>query len=90
MMHVPEKSDPAIVAKKPANATGRPGVELVEPRAGAEGNADEDARLRTPSRIGLSPGLVRVRRADRFDVRYPRWEPDALIGPVRFCAGGAS
>jgi RNA-directed DNA polymerase len=25
----------------------------------------------------------------RFAVRYPRWEPDALIGPVRFCAGGA-
>ena len=25
----------------------------------------------------------------RFDVKHPRWEPDALIGPVRFCAGGA-
>jgi group II intron reverse transcriptase/maturase len=25
----------------------------------------------------------------RFAVRHPRWEPDALIGPVRFCAGGA-
>jgi group II intron reverse transcriptase/maturase len=24
----------------------------------------------------------------RFAVRHPRWEPDALIGPVRFCAGG--
>jgi len=24
----------------------------------------------------------------RFDVKYPRWEPDALIGHVRFCAGG--
>jgi RNA-directed DNA polymerase len=21
--------------------------------------------------------------------RHPRWEPYALIGPVRFCAGGA-
>ena len=21
--------------------------------------------------------------------QHPRWEPDALIGPVRFCAGGA-
>ena len=26
----------------------------------------------------------------RFDVKHSRWEPDALIGPVRFCAGGAS
>ena len=25
----------------------------------------------------------------RFAVKYPRWEPDALIGPVRICAGGA-
>jgi len=25
----------------------------------------------------------------RFRVKHPRWEPDALIGPVRFCAGGA-
>ena len=24
-----------------------------------------------------------------FAVRHPRWEPYALIGPVRFCAGGA-
>ena len=25
----------------------------------------------------------------RFAARHPRWEPYALIGPVRFCAGGA-
>jgi group II intron reverse transcriptase/maturase len=25
----------------------------------------------------------------RFRVTHPRWEPYALIGPVRFCAGGA-
>jgi RNA-directed DNA polymerase len=25
----------------------------------------------------------------RFAVRHPRWEPDASIGLVRFCAGGA-
>jgi group II intron reverse transcriptase/maturase len=24
----------------------------------------------------------------RFAVTHPRWEPDASIGPVRFCAGG--
>jgi hypothetical protein len=27
--------------------------------------------------------------SQRFNVKYPRWEPDALIGHVRFCAGGA-
>jgi RNA-directed DNA polymerase len=26
----------------------------------------------------------------RFAVTHPRWEPDALIGPVRFCAGGGA
>jgi RNA-directed DNA polymerase len=25
----------------------------------------------------------------RFAVKHPRWEPDARIGPVRICAGGA-
>jgi group II intron reverse transcriptase/maturase len=25
----------------------------------------------------------------RFAVKYPRWEPDARIGPVRICPGGA-
>ena len=27
--------------------------------------------------------------SQRFAVTHPRWEPYALIGPVRFCAGGA-
>jgi RNA-directed DNA polymerase len=25
----------------------------------------------------------------RFDVKHPRWEPGARIGPAGFCAGGA-
>jgi RNA-directed DNA polymerase len=25
----------------------------------------------------------------RFAVKHPRWEPDARVGPVRICAGGA-
>src|SRR5437868_3009783 len=36
-MHGREKSDPAIVATKPANKAGRPAAEPVERRAGAEG-----------------------------------------------------
>ena len=38
MMYDREKSDPAIVAVKPTNKAGQPAAELVEPRAGAEGN----------------------------------------------------
>ena len=47
MMHDPEKSDPAIVATKPANKAGRPAAEPVERRAGTEGNADQQS---TPGR----------------------------------------
>ena len=43
-MHEREKSDPAIVATKPANAPARAEAERVEPRAGAEENADRTAR----------------------------------------------
>ena len=39
MMHEPEKSDSAIVARKPANKAGRPAAEQVERRVGTEGNA---------------------------------------------------
>ena len=39
MMHGPEKSDLAIVAGKPTNKAERSAAELVEPRAGTEGNA---------------------------------------------------
>jgi hypothetical protein len=43
MMHGHEKSDPAIVAKKPANNAGHPAAERVERRAGTEGNAGSAA-----------------------------------------------
>jgi RNA-directed DNA polymerase len=69
--HERGKSDPAIVAAKPTNKAGRPAAEPVERRAcpwleqgaGAEGNADQQSTLRTPSRASVSPGLERVRRA---------------------------
>ena len=41
MMHGLEKSDPAIVATKPANNVGKPAAEWVEPRAGTKGNTDQ-------------------------------------------------
>ena len=50
MMHELEKSDSAIVARKPANKAGRPAAEPVERRAGTEGNASQQSTCRTQSR----------------------------------------
>jgi RNA-directed DNA polymerase len=44
MMYDHEKSDPAIVAVKPTNKAGQPAAELVEPRAGAEGNVSQQSK----------------------------------------------
>ncbi len=65
-MHDPEKSGLPIVATKPANAAEVADGESVEPRGGAEGNADQHGRRRTPSRESLSSGLDRVRTAARL------------------------
>ena len=65
MMNGLEKSDPAIVAMKPANKAGQPVAERVEPRAGAKGNTDQPRTRRTQSRDSVSPGLARVRDAAR-------------------------
>src|SRR5262249_49171054 len=35
------------------------------------------------------PRILHAWPSDRFAVTHPRWEPYALIGHVRFCAGGA-
>ena len=65
MMHGPEKSDPAIVAMKPANNSGRSEAESVERRAGAKGNTGKTRTHRTPSRGSVFPGLERVRERAR-------------------------
>ena len=65
MMHGREKSDPAIVARKPTNAAGRPAAEPVERRAGAEGNADQRRTRRAQDRASVSQALGRVRHAAR-------------------------
>ncbi len=65
MMHGREKSDPAIVARKPANKAGQPAAEPVERRAGAEGNADQQSTCRAQDRVSVSQALGRVRRAAR-------------------------
>ena len=65
MMNGLEKSDPAVVAMRPANKAGRPAAEWVEPRAGAEENAGQSHTRRTQSRSSVSQGLDRVRQAAR-------------------------
>src|SRR4051794_4372036 len=65
MMHGREKSDLARGAAKPANNDGRPSAELVEQRAGAEGNAGQDRTRRAQDRASVSQGLDRVRHVAR-------------------------
>ena len=65
MMHGPEKSDPAIVAVKPANNVERSAAEPVERRAGAKGNAGQQSTRRTQSRISVSQALERIRQICR-------------------------
>ena len=64
-MNGDEKSDPAIVAVKPANEPRRRGEERVEPRAGAEGNARDQHGGRTQDREPSLSGIDRVRKAAR-------------------------
>jgi RNA-directed DNA polymerase len=75
MMHGHEKSDPAIVAVKPANEVEQAAVERsaaeataaepVEPRAGTEGNAGQQSTCRTQSRVDVSQALERIRKVAR-------------------------
>jgi RNA-directed DNA polymerase len=70
MKNEQEKSDPSIVAKRPANKQDiaevdlwGSGAESAEPREGTEGNTGEQRTCRTPSRESVSQGLERVREA---------------------------
>ena len=77
MMYDREKSDPAIVAVKPTNKAGQPAAELVEPRAGAEGNVSQQSTGRAQYRGTVSQALKRIRhdaRILRSAVTHPRWE----------------
>jgi RNA-directed DNA polymerase len=65
VMHGCEKSDPAIVARKPTNKAGQPAAEPVEPRAGAEGNVGQQSTRRAQNRASVSQALDRVRQAAR-------------------------
>ena len=74
MMHGHEKSDPVIVAMKPANKAEQPTVEAsagasaaepVEPRAGTKGNADQQSTCRAQNRVSVEQALERIRKVAR-------------------------
>jgi RNA-directed DNA polymerase len=65
MMHRRGKSDSAIVAEKPANNVERSAAEPAEPRAEAEGNANQQNTDRTQRRADVSQALVRIRKVAR-------------------------
>ena len=65
MMHGHEKSDPEIVAMKPANNVVPTAAELVERRAGTKGNAGQQSTLRAQDRAGVTQALERIRQAAR-------------------------
>ena len=96
MMHGHEKSDPAIVAVKPANKVAphcgavRGGVS----RSGVGGAKGRDRGECGPAKHApdAEPGK-RVTGAGTHTASFcrchPRWEPYAGKPHVRFCAGGA-
>jgi hypothetical protein len=87
MMNGHEKSDPAIVAGKPANKAERSAAELVERRAGTEGNAVWQSTHWTQRQARVAQAPERMRHSlCRLD---PRWEPYAGKPHVRIWAGGA-
>jgi len=71
MMHGHEKSDPAIVARKPANKAEQLSAEqsaaqptAAEPveRREIKGNADQQSTCRAQSRVSVSQALDRIRK----------------------------
>src|ERR1700750_1515911 len=63
MMHERGKSDSAVRAVKPANKAERSAAELVEQRAGTQGNADQQSTRRAQERESVSQALGRIRQA---------------------------
>src|ERR1700733_9064707 len=84
MMHGRGKSDSAIVAEKLANNAEQPAAEPVEPRAEAEGNANQQSTDRTQRRQDVSQALARIRRVarqrkkDKFTALFHHLSTDLL------------
>ena len=95
MMHGPEKSDPVIVAMKPANKAKEAhcGGVCGGERSGVGGAKGGGQGEYAPAQYVLDPEPgSRDKRAGAytatFAVTHPRWEPYAGKPHVRFCAGG--
>jgi len=97
MMNGPEKSDPAILAVKPANKAYQPSAErsvaeLIRSGAGGAKGGDQGECGPAKHAPDTEPGK-RVTgtgtHTANYRRHYPRWEPYAGKPPVRFCAGGA-
>jgi hypothetical protein len=66
MMHGRGESDSAIGAAKPTNKAGQLDAELVERRAGAEGNASQQSTHRAQYWVRVSQALERIRHVARI------------------------
>ncbi len=58
-------------------------------RRGQRGKTTWARITRLAARWIPKPRILHPWPNQRFAVKHPRWEPDALIGHVRICAGGA-
>jgi RNA-directed DNA polymerase len=67
MMNGPEKSDSVIVAVKLTNKTERSAAELVERRAGTEGNVGQCSTYWTQCQTSVSQELARIRHVFAVD-----------------------
>jgi RNA-directed DNA polymerase len=65
MMHGRWKSDSAVVAEKSVNKAELSAAELMERRAGAKGNVDQQTTCRAQNRESVSQALERIRQAAR-------------------------
>jgi hypothetical protein len=90
MMHGRGKSDPAVVAGKPANKVEPSTAEPAEPRAGTEGNAGQQSACRTQSRASASQALERIRQAFAVWTRgRSRMRESCTYGSVRGARGNS-
>ena len=66
--YVDEKSDSVVVPMKPSHKEDQSSAETVEGRTLPEANSDQEAVVRTQSRVAASNVLMAVRRAGPRDV----------------------
>ena len=66
MMNGGRKSDPGVVAAKPANNAEPSAAEPVEPRTGTEGNADRQSTRQAQDWGSVSQALARIRQAAKL------------------------